>query len=72
MSGNWLTDAIAKEVAYDEGYSVGRQEALLKVQSELSHVALESKANTGESRYENLVITLSDVDKVIHRMLEDN
>ena len=65
-----LAEAAARKEAYVAGHAAGRQEALLKVQSELSNVALESRANAGESRYENLVIMLSDVDKVIHRMLE--
>lgn len=65
-----LAEAAARKEAYAAGHAAGRQEALLKVQSELGHVALESRANAGESRYENLVIMLSDVDKVIHRMLE--
>lgn len=66
-----LAEAAARKEAYAAGHAAGRQEALLKVQSELSHVALESRANSGESRYENLIIMLSDIDKVIHRMLED-
>ena len=65
-----LAEAAARKEAYTAGHTVGRQEALLEVQSELSHVALESGVNAGESRYENLVVMLSDVDKVIHRMLE--
>lgn len=66
-----LAEAAARKEAYAAGHAAGSREALLKVQSELGHVALESRANDGESRYENLVIMLSDVDKVIHRMLED-
>ena len=67
---NWLTEVIAREAAYDKGYEAGRQAALLEVQSELHEVALHSRANDYESRYENLVIMLSDVDKVITKMLE--
>ena len=66
-----LAEVAARKEAYAAGHAAGRQEALLKVQSELSHVALESRVNDDESRYENFVIMLSDVDKVIHRMLED-
>ena len=60
--------AAAKE-AYAAGHAAGMQEALLKVQSELANVALESSANRNESRPENLVIMLSDVDEVINKML---
>lgn len=61
--------AAAKE-AYSAGHAAGMQEALLKVQSELGEAALASPANKNESRPENLVIMLSDVDKVIYKMLE--
>lgn len=57
--------------AYSEGYVAGRQEALLKVQAELANIAVESRANRNESRPENFVIMLSDVDKLIYKMLED-
>ena len=60
--------AAAKE-AYSEGHAAGWQEALLKVQSELHEIAMNSPANRNESRPENLVIMLSDVDKVIEEML---
>jgi hypothetical protein len=60
--------AAAKE-AYSAGHAAGWQEALLKVQSELAEVALESLANRNESRPENFVIMLWDVDKVINKML---
>lgn len=56
--------------AYSEGHAAGWQEALLKVQSELAEVAINSRANKNESRPENLVIMWSDVDKVICKMLE--
>lgn len=68
---NWLTDVIARETSYSEGFAAGRQEALLKVQAELANVAVESPANRNESRPENFVIMWSDVDKVINKMLED-
>ena len=55
--------------AYSEGHAAGWQEALLNVQSELANVALESPANRNESRPENFVIMLSDVDEVINKML---
>ena len=57
--------------AYSEGYAAGRQETLLRVQSELAHVAVESPVNNNETRPENLVIMLSDIDKVIYKMWEE-
>ena len=60
--------ATSKE-AYAAGYAAGKQAALLEVQSALSHVALDSLVNRNESKYENLVIMLSDIDKVINKML---
>ena len=60
--------AAAKE-AYSEGHAAGWQEALLKVQSELHEIAMNSPAKRNESRPENRVIMLSDVDKVIEEML---
>ena len=62
--------AAAKE-AYSGGHAAGWQEALLKVQSKLADVAMNSPANRNESRPKNLVIMLSDVDKVINKMLEE-
>ena len=56
--------------AYSEGYAAGWQEALLKVQSKLADVAVNSPANRNESRPENLVVMLSEVDTVINKMLE--
>ena len=58
--------------AYSEGHVAGWQEALLKVQSELADVALNSRANKNESRPENLVIMWSEVDQIINKMLEDS
>ena len=66
-----LNNIKASMAAYSEGHAAGWQEALLKVQSELADVAVNSPANRNESRPENLVIMLSDVDKVINKMLED-
>ena len=69
---NEIMTVIQQAVAYEEGFAAGWQEALLKVQSELTDVAKNSPANDYEYRYENLVIMLSDVDKVINKMLEDS
>ena len=57
--------------AYSEGYAAGWQEALLKVQSELHEIAWNSPANDHECGYEDLVVMLSDMDKVIYKMLEE-
>ena len=35
MSNNWLTDAIAKETAYDEGYEAGKQAAAEEILEDL-------------------------------------
>lgn len=35
MSDNWLTDVIAKENAYDEGYEAGKQAATEQIFAEL-------------------------------------
>ena len=66
-----LNNIKASMAAYSEGHAAGWQEALLKVQSELHEIAVNSPVNRNESRPENLVIMLSDVDKVIYKMLED-
>ena len=66
-----LNNIKASMTAYSDGHAAGWQEALLKVQSELHEIAVNSRANRNESRPENLVIMLSDVDKVIYKMLED-
>ena len=58
--------------AYSEGHAAGWQEALLKVQSILGHIALYSSANRNESRLENLVLMWTDIDRVITELLEEN
>jgi hypothetical protein len=57
--------------AYSDGWAAGKQDTLLKLQSELNTLALESKVNANESRPENLVLVLSDIEKVIYKMLEE-
>jgi cell fate (sporulation/competence/biofilm development) regulator YlbF (YheA/YmcA/DUF963 family) len=64
-------DYISSSTGYTEGYRAGKQYTLLELQSRLSEVALNSKANDYEARYENLVIMLSEVDQIINKMLED-
>ena len=55
--------------AYSEGWAAGKHDTLLKLQSELSILALESKVNANESRPENMILMLSDVEKIIYKML---
>ena len=57
--------------AYSDGWAAGKYDTLLKLQSELNVLALESKVNANESRPENLVLMLSDVEKVIYKMLKE-
>ncbi len=38
MSSNWLNDAIAKEVAYDEGYETGKLCAAQQILDELEEL----------------------------------
>lgn len=57
--------------AYAEGWAAGKYETLLKLQAELSALALESRVNADESREENLVLMLSDINKLIYKMLEE-
>lgn len=65
------TDYIGISTGYAEGYRAGKQYTLLELQSRLSEAALNSRANDYESRYENLVLMLSEVDQIINKMLED-
>jgi hypothetical protein len=39
MSNNWLTDVIAKENAYDEGYEAGKQVVLDEIDDILDRCA---------------------------------
>lgn len=64
-------DYICLSEGYANGYRAGKQYTLLEVQSKLSEAALDSKANANESRYENFVLMLSEVDQIINKMLED-
>lgn len=44
MSSNWLTDVVAKEVAYDEGYSAGKNMVLDEVEEILDNCAHDNGA----------------------------
>ena len=56
---------------FNEGCSHGKLTALIDIQSKLHEIAATSLVNRNESKYENYVIMLSDVDKVITEMLEE-
>lgn len=64
-------DYISSSTGYAEGYRAGKQYTLLELQARCHEVALNSRANDNESRYENLVLMLSEVDQIINKMLED-
>ena len=63
-------DYVSVSTGYAEGYRAGKQYTLLELQSRLHEAALNSRANDYESRYENLVLMLSEVDQIINKMLE--
>ena len=65
-----LNNIKASMTAYSEGYAAGLQEALLKVNSVLTDVACSSRANQHKVSYDDTVVRLSDVDKVIEEILE--
>lgn len=44
MSNNWLTDVIAKENAYDEGYEAGKQVVLDEIDDILDRCAHDNGA----------------------------
>lgn len=54
MSTNWLTDAIAKETAYEEGYEAGKQAAAEQIFKEIDKLHIHV-SNVYEARaYEEL------------------
>lgn len=62
-------DYVSASTGYAEGYRAGKQYTLLELQSRCHEAALNSRANDYESRYENLVLMLSEVDRIINEML---
>ena len=66
-----LNNIKASMTAYSEGFAAGWQEALLKVNSALTDVACSSRANQHKRSYDDIVVLLSDIDKVIDEMLEE-
>ena len=66
-----LTKAqVEKGRVFNEGCSHGKLSTLVELRSKLHEIASTSPANRNESRYENYVLMLSDVDKAINEMLE--
>ncbi len=65
-----MLSRLKAKTAYDEGYEVGKQAALIRVHTALHDAVAKCRANDNESRYENLVVMLSDVDRVISQVLE--
>lgn len=57
-----MVDNIDARIGYREGHAAGKQEALLKVQTELHEVAL----NSADHR-----IGPDEIDEVIYKLLED-
>ena len=54
MSTNWLTDAIAKETAYEEGYEAGKQAAAEQIFKDIDKLHIHV-SNVYEARaYEEL------------------
>ena len=64
-----LTTACRK--IYLDGYDAGKRAALLQAQIQIREVALRSRANRDECRYENLVVMLRDVDEILTKIMED-
>ena len=53
---NWLTDVIAKETAYDEGYKVGQQAAAEQIFADLSDILRRSKTTLiGQQFYHSVL-----------------
>ena len=55
---------------FNEGYSHGKLDTLVTLRTKVHEIAAASPANRNESRYENYVIMLSDVENVIAEILE--
>lgn len=56
---------------YLDGYDTGKRAALLQAQIQIREVALRSRANREECDYKNLVVMLSDVDRILTKLIED-
>ena len=53
---NWLTDVIAKETAYDEGYEAGKQAAVEQIFADLSDILRRSKTTIiGQQFYHSVL-----------------
>ena len=52
MSNNWLTDAIALEAKYDEGYEAGKQAAAEQIFADIeSAMRLSKTTHVGQQFY---------------------
>ena len=50
--GNWLTDAVALEVKYDQGYSAGKQAAAEQIFADIeSAMRLSKTTHVGQQFY---------------------
>ena len=60
---------LATEVAYTNGFRVGKKAAARALQSEVQELAKSSKVNQNESDYRNFVIMLSDFEDIVKKFL---
>ena len=56
---------------YNEGIRHGTLNTLVRLKEKLHEIAATSTVNEHEVKYENYILMLSDVDKVIEEMLEE-
>jgi hypothetical protein len=54
MMSNWLTAAIAKETAYDEGYEAGKQSAAEQIFADIDRLHLHVSNEYEARAYEEL------------------
>lgn len=55
---NWLTDAIALEAKYDEGYEAGKQTAAEQIFADLSDILRRSKTTLIGQQFYNSVLDI--------------
>lgn len=55
---NWLTDAIALEAKYDEGYEAGKQAAAEQIFADLSDILRRSKTTLIGQQFYNSVLDI--------------
>lgn len=66
MSSNWLTNAIAKEAAYDDGYSDGYAKARDQIFKEIDKALKYSKTTHVGQQFYGLILEdyLADIKKI--------